>query len=76
MALQEELLDREMMGRQFSVGGNRIHEEYAYQNSRRQQQQQQGGGGSSSNGRRSGGGGGNGLGLEMDVNDIRSPLYP
>jgi chromosome segregation ATPase len=69
MALQEELFSRDIMGRQFAHGSGpdaaRIHEEFAtFSNGNHPRR-------NGKAGRHSGM-----EGLEMNMNDIRSPLYP
>ncbi|KAG7345910.1 hypothetical protein IV203_004977 [Nitzschia inconspicua] len=74
MALQEELWSRDLMGRQFAYGvggpdGARIHKEFAtFPNGKHQPPA----GRRNGNPRHRHGS----EGLEIDLNDIRSPLYP
>jgi hypothetical protein len=75
MSLQEELFSRDLLGRQFARGGGigpdaaRIHEEFAtFSNGNQRHSSRRAGNPRCHPGHPEG--------LEMNLNDIRSPLYP
>lgn len=78
MGLREELFSRDLMGRQFDFGhgeGARIHAEFAtFPNGKKVPPPP--GGGRRNNGNSRVPHRGRREGLEINMNDIRSPLYP